>query len=159
MYMKIRGTEDSKPNLDSAAEALRQIIDGKDIPSPSSLLRNITADKAAIRLPYFPYSIITNLAHAVFWQNNWLNRLKGIRSRPFTEDWRVPSKEEWDNLRAEFLSGLEEALMLATMKPPNPKMQSDEMAAKVLFELVIHTSYHLGQINLMKRALRLSKKQ
>lgn len=157
MYMKIRSTEKSKPTLDSAAEALRQIIIGKDIPSPRALLRNITADTAAIRLPYFPYSILTNLAHAVFWQKNWLNRLKGIRSRPFTEDWRVPPKEEWDTLRAEFLTGLQEALMLATRKPSNHKMQSDEIAARVLFEFVIHSSYHLGQINLMKRALRLSK--
>src|SRR5579862_6587525 len=88
------------------AEALRQVIEGADIPSPESLLRNITIEKAAAKLPWTPYSILTNLAHAVFWQDVWLDRLRGRRARSFTEDWQTPNQTDWPEIRDRFHTGL-----------------------------------------------------
>src|ERR1044071_2143871 len=53
-------------------ELFRQIIEGVDIPAAESLLKNITPEKAAMKLDASPYSILTNLAHADFWQQVWL---------------------------------------------------------------------------------------
>jgi uncharacterized damage-inducible protein DinB len=138
-------------------EAFRQVIEGVDIPAPESLLRNVTAEKAAIKLPSMPYSILGNLWHADFWQQIWLDRLSGKRARSFTEDWQVPDSSEWEPTRAHFLAGLEQAKETAASL--EHKMKSDEIAIKTLLQIAIHDAYHLGQINLLKRQLRLHSRK
>jgi hypothetical protein len=107
------------------AEALRQVIHGTDIPTPESLLSNITPQKAAAQLPSSPYSILTNLAHADFWQQIWIDRLEGRRAKNFTQDWKTHPPEEWPDLRAHFLQGLELAHQIATSEPFSHKLKSD----------------------------------
>ena len=141
------------------AKALIDIREGKDIPAPGSLLSNISAEKASIVMLGSPYSILTNLAHAVFWQDNWLGRLQGVRAKSFTQDWKVPEDSAWDEVRVAFLTGLEKAIELATKEPFEHKMRADEIAWNTLMQIVIHDSYHLGQINLLKRQLRLNSLQ
>jgi hypothetical protein len=138
-----------------AAELLRQIRDGKDIPAPASLLRNIKAEAAAEHPVDSPYSILANLAHAHFWQRLWLDRLAGGRARSFTEDWQTPDPACWSDLRRDFLTGLDEAIRVASADPFEHKMKSDEIAVKTLIQIGIHDAYHLGQINLLKRQARL----
>jgi uncharacterized damage-inducible protein DinB len=140
------------PARASVVEALRQIIDGDDIPTPRALL-NISAERAALKLPGAPYSILTNLAHAVFWQDIWLNRLAGKRAQSFLEDWKTPPAEEWPRLRERFLDGLEEATRIARSEPFEHRMKSDAVAIKTLLQLAVHDAYHIGQINLLKRML------
>jgi hypothetical protein len=36
-------------------------------------------------------------------------------------------------------------------------MKSDDVAIKTLLQIAIHDTYHLGQVNLLKRALRVAK--
>ncbi|MCH8274209.1 MAG: DinB family protein [Armatimonadetes bacterium] len=139
----------------TVAETLTQVIEGEDIPKPKSLLRNITPEKAARKLPHMPYSILTNLAHTDFWQTLWLNKLKGLPRKSITEDWRVPNPDEWQEVRESFLAGLDEAHAIAAAQPFKHKMRSDEAAVNTLIALAIHNAYHLGQINLLKRAMRL----
>jgi uncharacterized damage-inducible protein DinB len=140
------------PGREAVVEALRQIIEGTDIPPPRTLL-NMTAKRAAVRLPEMPYSISTNLAHANFWQEIWLERLAGKRARSFPEDWKTPPAEEWPSIREQFLSGLDRAVEIARSEPFDHKMKSDTVAIKTLLQIVVHDAYHIGQINLLKRAL------
>jgi uncharacterized damage-inducible protein DinB len=116
----------------------------------------MTAERAGIKLPGAPYSILTNLAHAVFWQEIWLDRLAGRRARSFTEDWKTPPHEEWPLVRQQFLDGLSRALQIARSDPFDHKMKTDAVAIKTLMQIAVHDAYHLGQINLLKRQLRLA---
>jgi hypothetical protein len=141
-----------------AAEALRQVMEGVDIPKPESLL-NMSIEKASLKLAWMPYSILTNLVHADFWQQIWLDRLDGKRARSFTEDWKTPAPEEWPAVRARFMEGLRKAHAVATTTPFQHKLKYDEVAVKTLYQIAIHDAYHLGQINLLKRGLRLSGKE
>ena len=137
----------------TTAEMLRQIRSGKDIPPPEKLL-NMNAAKACEQIPFSPYTIATNLMHAVFWQDLWLCRLKGERGRSFIEDWRVATTDEWSSIRSSFLQGLDEAIAIAESEPFAHKMPSDDIAVSTLIQIAVHDAYHLGQINLLKRQLR-----
>ena len=141
----------------TVGEVFRQIIVGGDIPAPSRVLGGISGAKAAQRLPGFPYSILENLWHAVFWQTIWLDRLEGKATMKFTEDWQSPPASEFPKLRARFIANLEKAHKVCTSKSFKHKMKSDEAAIKTLIALAIHDSYHIGQINVMKRVLRKGK--
>jgi hypothetical protein len=139
-------------------EALRQVWEGMDIPPAESLLRNVSVDTAAKKLPWMPYSILTNVAHADFWQRVWLNRLKGLRVQSFTEDWKTPPAEEWPQVRSAFLEHFQEAIAIAKADAFEHKMKSDEVAVRTLLQIAIHNAYHVGQVNLLKRELRLHGK-
>lgn len=136
------------------AELYRQILSGSDIPAPSRLLGGISAKKAAERLPGFPYSILENLWHAVFWQTIWLDRLEGKATMKFTEDWQSPPASEFPKLKARFIANVEKAHKLLSAKNLKHKMKSDDAAMKQLIAMAIHDSYHIGQINVMKRVQR-----
>lgn len=140
-------------------ELYRQIWEGDDIPPPASLLRNIKQETAALKLPRMPYSILTNLEHADFWQRIWLGKLNGKRAESFMKDWRMPADTEWKAVKSSFLENFREAMRIAASEPFEHKMKSDEVAVRTLLQLAIHTSYHLGQVNLLKRELRLHVRQ
>jgi uncharacterized damage-inducible protein DinB len=142
---------------DTIVELFRQMEEGGDIPPARQVLSRLTPELAATKLPNWPYSILTNLAHAVFWQNNWLAHVRGERAQSFTNDWRVPDPSEFGSLRKEFLDGFAEARRIAESQPFDHKMKSDDIAIKTLMYIAIHNSYHLGQMNLLKRQLRLNK--
>ncbi|MCW5944103.1 MAG: DinB family protein [Fimbriimonadaceae bacterium] len=135
----------------------RQIREGWDVPTPTGMLR-VKGDAAAREVAPLPYSLLTNLCHTVYWQRLWLASLHG-EPRPtgmkaWTGDWRVPEASEWPTLRAEFLAGLDEAARIANSEPFDHRMESDEKAIEVLVALAVHAAYHLGQMNLLKRAVR-----
>lgn len=149
--------------MDRKAVALlyRQIMEGWDIPTPAGMLR-LKAESAALDLPGMPYSLLTNLNHTVYWQRLWLATLHG-EPKPsgmavWTGDWRVPDVGEWTALRAEFLAGLDEARRIAESSPFDHRLPDDDKAVEVLVAIAIHAAYHLGQMNLLKRAARAAKR-
>jgi uncharacterized damage-inducible protein DinB len=140
----------------TVSEMFQQIIDGDDIPAPAGMLK-MTAANAARRLPGHPYSILENLWHAVFWQTIWLDRVEGRKAKSFIEDWQSPPASEFPKLRTQFVANLEKARKLTAAKTFKHKMDSDEKAIKTLIAMAVHDSYHIGQMNVMKRAMRKSK--
>lgn len=137
----------------TVANLFDQIASGEDIPKVDNLLKRMSAETAAQTLPGWPYSILTNLAHADFWQRIWLNRIEG-RPRPkFKDDWRVPAPSEFEELRASFLEGLERSRAIAKNWPVEHKMESDDKALHLLVSLAVHDAYHIGQMKLMARIL------
>lgn len=134
-----------------------QILTGEDIPVPSTMLK-IKAEKAAILPEHAPYSVLTNLAHAVLWQELWLQKLHGKRKASGMQEWqndfRIPEPSEFGALRTRFLDGLAEAREIA--RTMSHSLDSDEAACHVLLTIGIHASYHLGQ---MKCLLRITKTQ
>jgi uncharacterized damage-inducible protein DinB len=145
----------------AVAELFRQIIEGDDIPTPLAVMKIKAAD-AVREFDSLPYSLATNLAHAVLWQRLWLSALKGGKAKSGMAEWkdnfRVPEPSEWDALRKEFLQGLGEADRIAKSEPFDHHMATDELAVEYLLKIAIHASYHLGQMNLIKRAARKAAK-
>lgn len=139
--------------------AFDQILEGHDIPTPEGLLK-ISEGAAFQELPEMPYSIATNLAHAVLWQDVWLQKLKGGPARPTMEVWkndfRTPEKSELKALKSEFIEGLREGRRIAASTPMDHQLESDDEAANLLLRMIVHGAYHCGQLNLLKRAQRLA---
>jgi hypothetical protein len=140
--------------MSEAAEALRQVIEGEDFKAPSQMVSRVTAVQACRVLPGLPYSIATNVAHADVWNRLWLTRL--LREPKFNPFPDFPKVEEvdWPRVRSSFLSSLEKAHGIATAEPFQHHCKSDEDAEVLLLRIAVHTSYHLGQIYLLKRALQ-----
>lgn len=138
----------------SVAKTLRMIIDGDDIPAPATMLKNVSEKKAAVRLPGFPYSMLENLWHTVFWQQIWLDKVEGRKPGTFIEDWQSPDPSEWKVLCKGFMANQQHALAICEAKPFKHKMMSKDEALRNLMNIAVHDTYHIGQINLMKRVLR-----
>lgn len=135
--------------MSAAAEALRQIVEGEDFSTPSGLLRSIRAELAVAIPAGCPYSIATNVKHAVIWQDYWLSRLReemGIKV-VMGQDFPVVSEAEWPEVRRSFVAGLEAAYEIAQGEV------EDEATLKTLYKIVNHGAYHLGQVQLLKRIL------
>ena len=131
---------------EGVAETLRQIRDGRDFSSPRAILR-ISAERAVLRLPGWPYSIADNVAHTVYWQDLWLARLRGTKIQAVMgEDWPKVAPERWVEFRERFLRGLDEAIEIA------------EAGGEVstLARIAHHNAYHVGQWALLKRLSRSS---
>lgn len=138
-------------NAESVAECLRMVIEGDDIPPVNSLLSRITVQAASEQLEGFPYSIITNVEHADFWQRVWLARVQGEKIPSLTEDWRVPGSSEWPQIRRSFIDNLNKAHQLASADPFQHSAKTEQDALKALMNIAVHSSYHIGQIKLMRR--------
>lgn len=137
-----------------------QLLVGADIPAPESMLK-LSRREAARKLEDAPYSILTNLAHSVLWQNFWLRKLAGGRKRSNMTEWQadfaVPAPEEWEPLRQEFIEGLKLAREYAAGAPH--KCANDDEARETLVRIAIHASYHCGQMNLFKRMSKTAAKR
>jgi hypothetical protein len=138
----------------TAAEAMRQVREGRDFQMPSKILSRIPASEACRVVPGLGYSLATYVLHTDFWQIVWLNRLTGKRAPSFMKDWRVAEEHEWAEIRTSFLEHLDEAIALAEAEPFLHSMKSDAKAVEVLLQIAVHDAYHVGQFVLVKRALR-----
>lgn len=133
--------------MNHVREALRQVVEGADFEPPEKLLRNIKPEAAAMLLPDAPYSIATNVAHADHWNRIWLARLTRRKAPPTFPDFPGIAEAEWEAVRASFLENLTIAYELSAG-------ELDEQGHKNLLKIAVHTSYHLGQVKLLKRLIR-----
>lgn len=140
--------------MEHVREALRQVIEGDDFESATSLLKNVKPDQAVRVVEGLPYSLATNVAHADIWNRLWLARLEGKKKfNPFP-DFPVVTEKNWPKVKDQFIENLERAYEIACAEPFEHHCKTDDSAAKTLLKIAVHTSYHLGQIKLLKRALR-----
>ncbi|MDI9641065.1 DinB family protein [Kamptonema cortianum] len=139
------------------ALVFRQMLEGWDIPAPEGMLK-IKAESANRQIEGLPYSIATNLAHAVLWQDFWLDKLKGGKQKSGMEQWEhdfdVPEPNQWNELRSRFVAGLKEAMDYCTQEEFKHQAANDDAAVETLTRIATHGAYHIGQLNLLKRAMR-----
>lgn len=132
-------------------ELFDHIIGGYDIPKPSGLSR-LKREVAIVKPDGAPYSPLTNLAHTVLWQEAWLKSLNGIKTpgpELWNNDFRIPDPEEYEALRNRFVDGLHEAHKYA--KGETQHKLTEEKAKTTLLKIAVHASYHMGQLNLLRR--------
>lgn len=138
-------------------QLFNHLFRGNDIPAPETVVKATRKD-AELMLDHVPYSLLAILAHTVYWQELWLKRLRGEPVPPQTEiwknDWKTPDPSEWPALQKRFVEGLRAAEAIAAAEPFVHALPTDHEAVDRLCQIVLHASYHMGQINLMKRMIR-----
>jgi len=124
-----------------------QILEGRDIPVVGSVMR-MTAKRASECKSGMPYTLTDNLWHVVYWQEIWLQELRGEKTMPMMQiwagDWQGTEEHQFGELREKFLQGLEEARLMCKGDLANER-------AELLMRIGIHAAYHIGQLNLIKR--------
>jgi len=133
-------------------------------------VEDISAEVAARQVPGFPHSVGQLVFHMNYWMDYELRRIRGQRlaypehsSESFPAAPSPSDAAEWDRLRARFAALLADFAALAH----SPRAELDRQIETVhegdtkiagtleavLWQMVAHNSYHVGQIATVRRAL------
>lgn len=146
-----------RPARSGTPEAVRQFLTGNDFESPERVIADLTADHATAVPADCPYSIARQVAHMLFWQKRWLGRIDELpleRKKGKHGDWPAVMPAQWNGVRGEFLMSLETA-----RKKSNDQIElarrlwNGDTVDEVIVQIVVHNSYHLGQIALLRQLL------
>jgi uncharacterized damage-inducible protein DinB len=150
--------------------ALTELLRGKGAHAdPMACVEDVSAELAGRVVSGFPHSIGQLLFHINYWMDYELCRIRGQRpaypehsAESFPAAASVDGRE-WDRMRTQFAALLAEFGALA--KSPRAELErqiesvheGDRNVAgtleAVLWQMVAHTSYHVGQIAMMRRVL------
>ena len=150
--------------------ALTELLRGKGAHAdPVACVEDISAEVASRQIAGFPHSIGQLIFHINYWMDYELRRIRGERpaypehsSESFPV---VPAVDaaEWDRLRAQFATLLGEFAALAKSSPQELGREIESMhpgdaqvagtLEAVLWQMVAHTSYHVGQIAMIRRVM------
>lgn len=150
---------------------LTELLYGKGAHANSiACVEGLTADLASRRAEGFPHSIWQLVFHVNYWIDYDLKRIRGEHppypahaeeSWPFSP---APAGDtEWMQEVARFTALLGEVAALANADPEKLQQQVEAMhpahgrqsssILAVLWQTVVHNSYHVGQIALLRRSL------
>jgi uncharacterized damage-inducible protein DinB len=150
---------------------LTELLRGKGAHvDPMACVEDISAEIATRGVDGFPHSIGGLVFHMNYWMDYDLRRIRAERpkypdhnSRSFPSQPTPVDEREWNRLREEFSTLLNAMAALANssreeldreIEPTHPSHK--ERAASLeamLWQLVAHNSYHIGQIVTMRRIL------
>ena len=106
-----------------------------------------------------PHSVWEQLDHMIFWQEYMLTQLRGETpnvAEHAADSWPAepaPADEDvWKEAVARFKKGLETAAREAE-KDLGEKLAEDQSRMDLLMTIIMHNSYHAGQVALLRRAL------
>ena len=127
---------------------------------PARVLDGLLPEDASRRIAGVSHSIVEIVAHLVFWQSWFLNRCSGVAAPVASraaDGWPAAAAADWPPLRAEFLAGLQRALLLPTEGRVDPPIEFPPMASytigDALTHMAQHNAHHLGQIVTLRQAL------
>jgi uncharacterized damage-inducible protein DinB len=137
---------------------------------PIACLDDLPVELAGRKVPGCPHTIWQIVGHLNYWMDYDLRRIEG-RPRPYpehaAESWpssKAPaSEEEWKQEVQRFASLLEKLIELSKSGPefmkrhvmathPSHEGRSSSVEA-VLWQTLVHNSYHVGQVALLRRCL------
>jgi len=151
--------------------ALTELLRGQGAHAdPIACVEDVSAELAARQVAEFPHSIGQLVFHMNYWMDYELRRIRGERPRyPGHNAESFPPApspvhgEEWDRLRKQFVGLLANYAALAKSSRAELDRQvetahdGDTKVAgtveAVLWQMVAHTSYHTGQIAMIRRML------
>jgi uncharacterized damage-inducible protein DinB len=137
---------------------------------PIACVEDLSAELAARRATGFPHSVGELVFHMNYWMEYELRRIRGERpaypehnSESFPAAPAPGDEDEWNRLRTKMAGYLGEFAELAKSSPKElqREIQSAHDGDKkiagtleaVLWQMVAHNSYHVGQIAMVRRAL------
>jgi uncharacterized damage-inducible protein DinB len=151
--------------------ALTELLRGKGAHAdPLACVEDISAEVAARQVAGFPHSIGQLVFHINYWMEYELRRIRGQRpdypehnSESFPAPPSPADEQEWNRLRTRMGELLGEFAALAKCSPQElqGEIESAHEGDKdvagtleaVLWQMVAHTSYHVGQIAMIRRVL------
>jgi uncharacterized damage-inducible protein DinB len=154
-----------------SSRALTELLRGKGTHAdPLACVEDLPAELAGRQVAGFPHSIGQLVFHMNYWMDYELRRIRGERpAYPEHAAGSWPSAaspadaQEWDRLRKYLASLLAEFAALANSSPEEMQRQietaheGDKKVAgtleAVLWQMVAHNSYHVGQIAMLRRSL------
>jgi uncharacterized damage-inducible protein DinB len=154
-----------------SSRALTELLHGKGAHAdPVACVEDLSAELAARHVEGFPHSIGQLVFHMNYWMDYELGRIRGERpaypehnSESFPSAPSPTDAQDWDRLRKRFASLLADLAALANSSRQEIRRQietvheGDKKVAgtleAVLWQMVAHNSYHVGQIALIRRAL------
>lgn len=148
---------------------LTELLHGKGAHTgPIACVEDIKAEQAARHVRGFPHSVSELVFHMNYWMDYELRRIRGEKPKyPEHNAESFPTSpadpQEWDRLREHFAALLKEYAGLAESsrqeldRQIETVHQGDKKVAgtleAVLWQMVAHNSYHVGQIAMVRRAL------
>jgi len=155
----------------ASARAVTELLRGNGAHvDPLACVEDLSAELAARQVAGFPHSIGTLVFHMNYWMDYELRRIRGQRPKypvhnaeSFSAVTLPKDADDWDRLRARLAQLLEEYALLA--KSPRAELdreigtvhEGDKKVAgtleAVLWQMVAHNSYHVGQIAMIRRML------
>ena len=151
--------------------ALTELLRGKGAHAdPLACVEDLSAELAARHVTGFPHSVGQLVFHINYWMNYELRRIRGERPKypehsaeSFPASPSPANPQEWDRLKRDFAWFLAEYEKLAKSSSSEMQRQIDSSRADdqkiagtleaVLWQMVAHTSYHVGQIAMVRQAL------
>ena len=149
--------------------ALTELLRGKGAHlDPIACVEDVSADLAARRIDGFPHSIRDLVFHMNYWMSYELKRIRGEKPRypEHNAESFAAGPQNWDYLKRDFSWLLQEFAKLAQSSPKECKREVESSPAAleqqssklnsveaILWEMVAHNSYHVGQIALIRRSL------
>jgi len=151
--------------------ALTELLRGKGAHAdPIACVEDISAELAAQTVAGFPHSIVQLVFHMNYWMDYELRRIRGQRPRypehnseSFPPAVSPTDEGEWDRLRARMAVLLCQFAELAQSSAQELQREIEsvhegdqEVAGTleaVLWQMVAHNSYHVGQIAMMRWTL------
>ncbi len=161
------------------SRALTELLHGKGSHAdPIACIEDLSSDLAARHVEGFPHSIAQLVFHMNYWMDYELRRIRGEKpaypqrnSESFPpalsptdlRDDARDNAQDWDRLRQRFADLLSNFATLANSAPQEMQRQietvhePDKKVAgtleAVLWQMVAHNSYHVGQIAMIRRML------
>jgi uncharacterized damage-inducible protein DinB len=153
------------------SRALTELLHGKGAHAdPLACVEDLSAELAARQIEAFPHSVGQLVFHMNYWMDYELRRIRGERppypehnSESFPPASSPADTRDWDRLRKRFAELLMNFTALAKSAPEEMQRQiesvhdGDKKVAgtleAVLWQMVAHNSYHVGQIAMIRRAL------
>lgn len=128
---------------------------------PKQVFEELDWIRAGQVVPSCPHSIWQILSHLIYWQEFSLALLEGESPLPpahAADTWTAAvspkEPEEWKISVESFLQGVERVVqMLRNHHGGHGTSLSEPSHLETLISLMIHNSYHLGQIVLIRRML------
>lgn len=151
--------------------ALIELLRGKGSHAdPVACIEDLSAELAVRRVEGFPHSIAALVYHMNYWMDYELRRIHGDRpaypehnSDSFPSESPPANAHNWEQLRKKFTSLLADFVALANSSPEEMQRQIASSHAGdtkfsgtlegVLWQMVAHNSYHIGQIAMIRRML------
>jgi uncharacterized damage-inducible protein DinB len=150
-------------------QALTELLRGRGSHAdPIACVEDVPAALANRRIENFPHSIADLVFHMNYWMSYELQRIHGEKPKyPEHNAESFPSSdhtpEEWNHLKRDFAALLAKFIKLAEspQKELDRQIESVHEGDKklagtleaVLWQMVAHNSYHVGQIALIRRVL------
>ena len=154
-----------------SSRALTELLHGQGAHSdPLACIEDLSAELAGRHVEGFPHSIGQLVFHMNYWMDYELRRIRGEppaypehNSESFPPTPSPSDAPDWDRLRERFSNLLAELAALANSSAQEMQRQietaheGDKKVAgtlhAILWQMVAHNSYHIGQIAMIRRVL------